>query len=916
MTKTVTVYQRRIADILSERGIATKAKPQADGGVWYNFIGACPMCSHKMRGGACGVLEYERPGLDETERPKAVKCYHPADSELGESPAISDFFRLIGVDTSARFDPSRIPAPRPMPRQSKKDPAPPVGASKGSLEWARKAMTRLRDEESKPAMEYLTARGLKTATIERFMLGVALDPKPKDLTSETCLRPLSAPIMGPDFLPIGKYARYNVPGFTVNPVSKNGWSSCSPPRTYYGDALNGQRAVMVCEGMKDLWLTWQEIQGTSLASTLLITGTSGTAAPPEWQDPTFWARFDSIYLAFDRDSAGDTFAEKVAAWVLLAGKDALRLAVPDGLRSWNKPQEPGKDWGDFFMAGRKADELASRMAAARAVMETELQSIKDDGTQLGRIASRKVDIASAYIDGHLYYPVLTTVRRRVLAPTAGKGDEEPQTIVREGEEVVVIRSDREVCEVLEMPRIKGLEPVYRLSQSDLQVTGRPSPNAHASWNWNAIARWKAGQFPVRPLGKILADIEQLLRGAVWLPHDEDYVLLALAVPVTYAMPVFDAVPLFLVNGPKESGKSALGNLMKDVCFNGAVTGTISAAGIAKLIDESRGFLVLDDLEGIGPSQRRGGDPQYGDLLQALKVSYNQKTAIKFWVDIKTMTTKRSNFFGVKMITNTRGADHILGSRMLRISTQPIPPSKIKDMRLGRAADHVALSNLRDELHAWSFDHVKEIAATYARLCPHRTDRADEISAPLRVMADLAGDPVLVKNLEIALDAQRNRRSDVIDMEKVVVEAVENLVMQGYRRVSPQHVILEMSMILPGGMSYGKESVGHIPEWQGTHWVGSQLTAQGLIDRAGMTKPRLDFGYQFRAFPVAAEVIQRVKESNPAAGEVEERKETSFCAGCDTCAYRMGCPLMDKRRQWEESSGRRYVPRTASIMRVK
>jgi hypothetical protein len=99
--------------------------------------------------------------------------------------------------------------------------------------------------------------------------------------------------------------------------------------------------------------------------------------------------------------------------------------------------------------------------------------------------------------------------------------------------------------------------------------------------------------------------------------------------------------------------------MKDVCANSALVGQGSAATIARLIDLSRGFVVLDDIESIGSNK---ADAQFSELIQGLKLSYKKSTAAKIWTDIKTMKVEKLNFFGIKMINNTTGVDAILGSR--------------------------------------------------------------------------------------------------------------------------------------------------------------------------------------------------------------------------------------------------------------
>jgi hypothetical protein len=198
----------------------------------------------------------------------------------------------------------------------------------------------------------------------------------------------------------------------------------------------------------------------------------------------------------------------------------------------------------------------------------------------------------------------------------------------------------------------------------------------------------------------------------------------------------------------------LGQESDRVCANAYVCGQSSAAFIARFINESRGFVVLDDLKAIG---NRGGE--FSELVQALKLSYSKATATKLWIDVKTMRTERLNFFGVKMVNNTLGADQILGSRVLRVQTKKIPDHLKQAFSETSPANDRKLENLRNELHTWAFENVNQAAATYRSLDPKGTDRADEIAAPLQVMASLAADPGLTSRLVVALARQKHRGSE-------------------------------------------------------------------------------------------------------------------------------------------------------------
>jgi hypothetical protein len=131
--------------------------------------------------------------------------------------------------------------------------------------------------------------------------------------------------------------------------------------------------------------------------------------------------------------------------------------------------------------------------------------------------------------------------------------------------------------------------------------------------------------------------------------------LTLLVPVTFAQAIFQSVPLVLVTGAPGTGKSALGKAMIKICANASLVGQTSAAAIARLIDETKGFVVFDDLESIGRKKGREA-PQFTELVQALKLSYNQETSWKTWTDVsRGMSVKLtwSNYSAQKTLCKMR-----------------------------------------------------------------------------------------------------------------------------------------------------------------------------------------------------------------------------------------------------------------------
>jgi hypothetical protein len=358
--------------------------------------------------------------------------------------------------------------------------------------------------------------------------------------------------------------------------------------------------------------------------------------------------------------------------------------------------------------------------------------------------------------------------------------------------------------------------------------------------------------------------------------------------------------MILVTGPPASGKSALGRAMCHLCANAAPVGQASAAGIARLIHETRGFVLFDDLESIGRRSSKRETPSFSELIQGLKLSYNKETSWKVWSDVsRGNRTQRLNFFGVKMINNTLGTDDILGSRMIQVSTRKIPPEL--EMRF-RGQDSRIISKLkvlRDELHTWTFDNVALIDMTYKRLFPYVSDRNAEISAPLRVFAEIAGDAELTEGLETALRVKSSSPTEPMDDIEVMIEAVKRLAREGYESVSATHVALEMNNVC--GDEKHQRSNGELLQWENPAWVGRHLRTYELIDTNAPASRQLLFGKSLRVYRLNERFLAEIHRENKNQAEYLKKQPLDFCSGCTDCRYRsVNCSFIEARMTRESN----------------
>ena len=864
------LYEMGAAEVLTRLGIPYRQK--ADGkGVWFNFK-TCPLCEHN--GHQCGLTEFP-------DGRKAVKCWHADDNPFNtEDIGIRDFYDHIGADRLLLLlgdSPSPLPSPQPVPKKK------PVEIHLASMSTISETVGRL--ETNDEAMKYLLDRGLTRSTIQRFKMGLSkpyADRKTGELISSDRL---TVPILNQEFEATKPFAYLPIPGVTDGLKTEPGCQGS--PRVYYSERLQDQRYAFICEGMKDLWILWQKLQKNDLADdVVLMSSTHGTNVPDAMKDPAFFGRFEKVFVGTDADGPGDRFAQKIFREISHTHVVRVRPTV-------------GKDWTDFF-------KWHGIEAFLYLLEEAKPASLSNDVS-----AYEPISLQISYVNGFLYYPIsgINEGKKEITSK-----DSRTKVIKTETRKTFVVRSDRQIQEICTAAREEGSPynaAVIRLHPDGSLIDRIPEENQHSSWEFNTIKQWTQGTWQQMDLREILANVEAVIRAAVWLPQEEDYALLAATVPVTYVQAVFDAVPLILCNGAKNTGKSTIGEALTHLCYNGVTLGPSSAASLVRLTDSSQGaFVYLDDMEGIGGSMR-SGDGRFDEIIQVLKTGYKKATAKKAVYDGKAGRHKVLNFYGVKAASNTSGVDAILGSRMFRINTRKIPAHLLagdNPVRVGRIQAERA-HDIRQHLHTWAFDEVSKVAAKYKEILPHSNDREEEIGAPLRVVAALSGDPAFVKRVEAALARQWDARLEDEDDDTIIEAAAAALVLEGHFEFPAALVAMMAAMMV--GESYGMTVSSEIPKWKQTRYIGSYLKQAGIIDDAAI-RPRVwEGGPQLRTHSATPEFLMRVSEAHVVSiDEMRARKRpiNAWCARCAECSFQGVCENVSGLRPQREAYERKQAAR--------
>ena len=261
-----------------------------------------------------------------------------------------------------------------------------------------------------------------------------------------------------------------------------------------------------------------------------------------------------------------------------------------------------------------------------------------------------------------------------------------------------------------------------------------------------------------------------------------------------------------------------------------------------------------------------------------------------------MRTERLNFFGIKLISNTSGADDILSTRMLRIQTRHMPETEQGNIHKFGVNEFKRIEKLRQELHTWAFKNCVFIDDLAAQ-SNEKSGRFDEIALPLRVIAKLVSNEC-EKELEVALAKQKTVVVETNDPIETLKEAAKNLIKEGFIQFTITQVILELRTLLDE--NYGAGMTNEIPEWQRPEWVGRQLRTLGFLDTKDLGRASL-FGKRLKIMQFNEYAINEVVQELGATIN-DFREPFDFCNGCQTCAYANStCELRPQRLKQEQKA---------------
>lgn len=239
------------------------------------------------------------------------------------------------------------------------------------------------------------------------------------------------------------------------------------------------------------------------------------------------------------------------------------------------------------------------------------------------------------------------------------------------------------------------------------------------------------------------------------------------------------------------------------------------------------------------------------------------------------------------------------SRMLIIATRTMPTSST--LPRDRWLDREQRATLRDALHTWAFCHVDDIARAYVQTSPNKSVRAEEIFAPLRVVASLSDSEQWRFDVERALGKGRSADVSSADVMKEAILGILIRSITGAKRLRTVLTVTEVKMhmqLLKGGR-FGKSSTTEIADIESPVWIGRQF--RQVFGRDDAERPRFRmYGHFVRAWAIHPTLLDQAVAQGGVPQEelIETDDPQEFCQVCATCDYGALCEIRSSKEPRE------------------
>jgi len=326
----------------------------------------------------------------------------------------------------------------------------------------------------------------------------------------------------------------------------------------------------------------------------------------------------------------------------------------------------------------------------------------------------------------------------------------PRRIIRGDSQIprwqnTVVTSDRERLILTHEELLQKGWYAPALEQTDIQV-------AEERYSADVINGFLSGHLQ-GDLARTFSEIRQIIRWYIDFSDDRVYDYLACWIIGTYFYPIFSHYPYVHFTGPKGSGKSQCLYVLRCLCHNAKIAGSMSLAVQFRIIGALQPSLLFDEMENLGQTQ-------HTELHRMLKYGF-EKNGPQVWRMDMTGTTMQMSWWNVycpRSFASIEGMEDVIGSRSVQIIMERSFDDQIKGRTVN--SEDPSWQQVRDRLFLVTLTEgarIKEIHDSLQKPPQiYFSGRDWDIFKGVMTVATAVGTDVFTRLLSFAVDTHEAR----------------------------------------------------------------------------------------------------------------------------------------------------------------
>lgn len=354
-------------------------------------------------------------------------------------------------------------------------------------------------------------------------------------------------------------------------------------------------------------------------------------------------------------------------------------------------------------------------------------------------------------------------------------------------------------------------------------------------------------------------IRDRMKEAIDLQDESAYTFLAVWVVGTYLFPVFGTYPYIHFKGPRGVGKTTMLELLAQLCFNGELCSSLSAAAQFRYTHCCRATLLLDESERL---RGRGSDEARTALLAGYK---NGNPIARAVGNGKKGGIKRYEVYAPRAFASQREFEATLASRTVRIN---MTRSLRKLVKLNDATRE----SLRDDCFLAAMTCATGVSEVYSAMeIPEGilpvSGRDYDLFRPMMAIAATTGDADIVE--QVTNFAMLSHRRQIVEFSE---SSPEHAYLEYLSEVVKDDCVYRGDVLLSGFKEFLAQYEVEIPGPINAKFQGEMLVSLGLVDRSNKKRSPDN---KTRLYTLER---KKLEQTARAYGVLNQQRPTSFWVG--------------------------------------